>query len=341
MASGGLLAKGWRRPVGAMAILAVFAWQVPLLSQPPPAREASVRLSWQPGWTSAGIAVEPGDTLSIRVRTIKGAAGEPQQICERPITGAPTHCRQADTREKTLSDTLLTFAARQVIVGRLGEGKPFVVGRSFKKVMDAGGPLSLRWNVPREAAGAARGFDVTIRVEPAAEEWHDLPDLNVNSYEPPRNVVGPIDTAVNDSVPTEKETGPTNDQGGLPEQNLVSPAGPTGPQSPGKAMAGGEPKNEVTAEDVGTDLPAGQLALIGGSLAALAVVLAAAGFGVQRMRRRRLVERTRSMLGLAPSLDLGEGACRGGDRPAGGPAASLRARLEDEAVRKPEGGGDG
>jgi len=83
------------------------------------------------------------------------------------------------------------------------------------------------------------------------------------------------------------------------------------------------------------------VALIGGGIAALLLALAAAGIGVQRWRHRKLVERTRSLLALSPSLDLGEGACRGGSLPADGPAASLRARLEEGAIRSFGGGEDG
>ncbi|MEA3064586.1 MAG: hypothetical protein QOJ27_1032, partial [Sphingomonadales bacterium] len=48
-------------------------------------------------------------------------------------------------------------------------------------------------------------------------------------------------------------------------------------------------------------------------------------------------DRTRARLGVAPSLDLGEGACRGGGRPAEGPAVSLTARLEEGAVDRAGG----
>jgi hypothetical protein len=71
------------------------------------------------------------------------------------------------------------------------------------------------------------------------------------------------------------------------------------------------------------------------------LVLAAAAVSMQRWRRRRTLKRTRSLLALSPSLDLGEGACRGGSLPADGPAASLRARLEEGAMLCSEGGGDG
>jgi hypothetical protein len=71
------------------------------------------------------------------------------------------------------------------------------------------------------------------------------------------------------------------------------------------------------------------------------LVLAAAALSVQRLRRRQTLKRTRALLSLSPSLDLGEGACRGGSLPADGPAASLRARLEEGAIRSVEGGEDG
>lgn len=43
------------------------------------------------------------------------------------------------------------------------------------------------------------------------------------------------------------------------------------------------------------------------------------------------------MVGLSPSLDLAQGHCDVDDLPAEGPAASLRARLEEGAAYMEEG----
>lgn len=344
MATVGLRAKGWRRIAGAMLALLLLAWQLPLLSQTREPRETRMRLSWQPGWTSAGIAVERGDTLSIRVRTIKRAADEARPVCERnPETGVPERCREVEGKEGTLPDAILNFAARQAILGRVGEERPFAVGRNFKKVMRAGGPLSLRWNVPREAARAAQGFDVTIRVEPG--DGGDGGDGNLvvtngggeilnnsHSDSPTNNVVEIGDNGVGAEG--------ANLQNNVAEtgENMAAAVDPVRPGPPEDKPA--DVDANVSAANPDTRLSTAQMTVLAAVLAAVLLALVGAGIGIQRLRRRQLVDRTRARLSVAPSLDLGEGECRGGGRPPGGPAASLRARLEEGALHS-GGGRDG
>jgi hypothetical protein len=349
MAIVGLLAKGWRRAAGAMLVLAVFAWTGKIHSQSPQPREAKVQLSWQPGWTPSGIAVEAGDTLSIRVRTIKGAA-EPQPPCQpNPATGYRADCPQPERQQGNLPDAILNFAARQVILGRLGEGKPFVVGRNFKKVMKAGGALSLRWGVAREAARAAQGFNVVIRVEPGAPKGDGDGDGNGDGNNGIIILTNGGDTNLGSPTNNVVEVGdngagaePTNVQGNVqePEENIAAAVGPVLPGPP-EDGATEDPNRNVSAAHLETRLSRAQIAILAAVLAAVLLALAAAGVGMQRWRRRRLADRTRARLSVSPSLDLGEGACRGGGRPAEGPAASLRARLEEGAVHKAGGRKDG
>ncbi len=349
MGTVGPSAKDWIGAAGAVLLLVSLACPGPLYAQPAP-REANVRLGWRTGWTETGITVAPGDTVTIRVRTIAGSAiDRPQEPAANPATGRTANVPQREQREPvSLPDILLKAAVRQVIVGRVGEGAPFVVGRRYREKMRAGGGLSVRWNVPREMAAAGPGFDVAIRVEPAPP-----PDKKPDSPDPPdpireepiRNTIVPADPVPVDDSPVENEAvvEPPADEGNSsqPEQNFVSPAGPEVPAAPAKEATEDEGEEAVTADDPETGLSAAQLALIGGGIAVLLLVLAAAGIGVQRWRHRKLVERTRSLLALSPRLDLGEGACRGGSLPADGPAASLRARLEEGAIRSVEGGEDG
>jgi hypothetical protein len=70
-------------------------------------------------------------------------------------------------------------------------------------------------------------------------------------------------------------------------------------------------------------------------------VLAGAGLVLKRWRQRRLVEKTRALLRLSPSLDLVQGECRSDDRPEEGPAAVFTARLDTGALRWTGGGEDG
>ncbi|HEX8063763.1 MAG TPA: hypothetical protein VF535_11160 [Allosphingosinicella sp.] len=353
--------------------LVLLAFHPPLQAQPPAPRDADVRLGWRPGWTETGITVAPGDTLSIRVRSIRGSANDraPETAID-PATGRTANVPAREQRARgSLADTLLKRAVRQVIVGRVGEGPPFVVGRQFRQVMRLGGTLSLRWNVPREMAASERGFDVAIRVEPAPrpERKPEEPKptnpsnpanptnptrprepnnpghpTNPLPPEPTHNTIIPTDPVPEDPpVEIKSVVEPVVDDGNVsqPEQNIVSPATPEVAAPAEPEAIEGEDRKTAAADGPETGLSGGQLALIAGGVAALLLVLAAAGVAVQRWRRRKLVNRTRSLLALSPKLDLGEGACRGGSLPADGPAASLRARLEEGAIRGVEGGGDG
>lgn len=350
MATVGLLAKGWHRPGGAILILAVLAWPGAIDSQTRQPSEARVQLSWQEGWTPAGISVESGDTLSIRVRTIKSAAGDAQPVCERnPATGVPERCREVERKQGTLPDALLNFATRQVILGRLGEGKSFVVGRNFKKVMKDGGPLSLRWNVSREAAArSAQGFNVVIRVEPGTPKGDgggEEGNLVLTNGVGTGGSSGDLNASTNNMTEVddnEVDVAPANLQGNVLEsdENIAAAADPV-LLGPPEDRAIVDPNRNVSAGDPETSLSMAQTAILAAVLAAVLLALVAAGVGIQRWRRRRLVDRTRALLSVSPSLDLGEGACRGGERPAEGPAASLRARLEEGAVHRAGGREDG
>jgi hypothetical protein len=346
MGSVGPSGTRWLRVAGAMLALILLGFQ----AQPAP-REANVRLGWRPGWTETGITVAPGETLTIRVRTIRGAARQ-EELVQNPVTGEMVPRGQLgpepEPKRNSLPGTLLKAAARQVIVGRIGEGNPFVVGRRYRQVTRVSGALSLRWNVPREMAASERGFDVAIRVEPVpvVEKKPDEPGpVDKVEEEPERNTTVPKEPVPDEAPPAENESvaDPVPDQGNAaqPEQNVAAPADPEVPVPPVQEAAEAEDPAAVAANGPEAGLSGGQLALIGGGVAALLLVLAAAGVGVQRLRRRKLVNRTRSMLALSPRLDLGEGACRGGSLPADGPAASLRARLEEGAIRSVEGGEDG
>jgi hypothetical protein len=357
-----------------MLALVLLSFQIPLQAQSTP-REANVGLAWRPGWTETGIIVAPGDTLSIRVRSIRGSASEREpETAINPATGRTANLPQREQGARNnLADALLKRAVRQVIVGRVGEGAPFVVGRQYRQVMRQSGPLSLRWNVPREMAAAGRGFDVAIRVEPAppvpekkadepkptnptnptkpanptqpAKPAYPIPNpTRPIAPEPTRNTTSPTDPIPEDPpVENKSVVDPDAGQGNesQPEQDFVAPADPQVPAPPAKEATEAEGLETVTADAPQTGLSAAQKTLIGGGVAALLLALAAAGVGVQRWRRRKLVKRTRSLLALSPKLDLGEGACRGGSLPADGPAASLRARLEEGAIRCVEGGEDG
>ena len=364
MGSCGSLGKRWRRSVGAALALVLLGWQVPLQSQSA-AREANVRLEWRTGWTGTGITVAPGETLSIRVRTVSGSAAEAPRQVSNPATGRSTDepQRRPGGRD-SLADTLFKTAARQVIMARIGDRAPFVVGRRYRQVMNSGGPVSLRWNVPREMAAAARGFDVAIRVDPAApvEERQDPPDpvAPVVPPRPPRQPEAPRPPRPTEPVaeqPAGNAVGPAvfgpGERPAAENESVAEPAAvPDTPSAPEETLGPAEdpdlPAREAedmeVGEPVAEDRPAGlsfRVAAIGGGLAALLLLLLAAAIAVQRVRRRKLVNRTRSLLALSPSIDLSEGSCRGGSLPADGPAASLRARMEDGAIRCGEGGEDG
>jgi len=97
---------------------------------------------------------------------------------------------------------------------------------------------------------------------------------------------------------------------------------------PAGGTAAGEapPLPPSPSETGGEALP--WLALVG-----LLLTGAAALAATMKVRRRRLVERTRAMLALKPSLDTGPGPLRAPGLALAGPSTSIRSRLEPGALR--------
>ncbi|MEA3063033.1 MAG: hypothetical protein QOJ94_2814 [Sphingomonadales bacterium] len=329
MASKGRLAAAVRGgAAGAALALAVLAWPGPVRSQGADPSQAKVFLSWRTDWTPTGVRVDPGDTLSIDI-----------QVLQPPRPPGET---RAQGQGGSLVDRLAQAAALQAFVGRLDEGPPFRVGRNFRQVMKTGGLLSLRWTVPREA-GVAGAFSAAVRVEPGPPDDGGPGDNSVATNGNAGADLGnraDANLSVTTSAPsvvdnrTDGEQANAQDNGAEPANVVITPSQP--PQPP---MNDSGTDGAIVSAESGPSL--GRLAILTPAIAGLLLVLAGAGLALKQRRQRLRVKRTRALLGVSPSLDLGEGACRSDDRPAEGPAAVFATRLDTGAVHWTGGGEDG
>jgi hypothetical protein len=242
-------------------------------------------------------------------------------------------------RVRSLGDRLAEAAALRAFVGRLGEGRAFPVGPKFSKVMSEGGLLSLRWSVPRELAGAGQ-FSATVRIEPPPR-----PDGNSDGNNAATNGNAGANEANSADSNTEvtRPAEPVLDNGTAETpanaRNEASIATPPPVQPPPAGVDEANSNDYPIAPEPSPS--ADRLAILAPLAVGLLLVLAGAGLGLKQRRARLRLQRTRALLHVSPSLDLAEGACRGDDLPAEGPAARFEARLDDGALRWTGGGEDG
>jgi hypothetical protein len=300
----GLPARTWlgaRSAVRAALAIALLCWAALAFaqnSQDSGTRSIGLDILAGENWTPTGIEVRPEDTLSIWATDALTPKG--------PISpdGMP------DSTGDNVVDSNLPHAA---LIGRIGEGPTFLVGKYFEKKMDATGPLRLRWNLLKGpyANSAPWVFAVELVHKPAP--------------------VRDPDDGNGDKIA--KETDSIADNVSVAKSPIQTPVPPRRSGATGKA------RRKPPPAPAPSSFPAvGSWALW---LLILLAAAGAAGFAVQRGARARTVKRTRAMLGVAPSLDLAEGRCGGDDLPAEGPAASLQARLDPGAARMEEESGHG
>jgi hypothetical protein len=275
-----------------------------------PSGQTHVEISSSAGWTGTGVRVEPDDTLAIR------ASSRSEQLPPSGYSG------------RTLPNSPAPELPPAALIGRIGDGPPFLVGSGFKERMETGGPLELRWNMaPTPPTIGAAVFTVDISRIPAPPP-QDVDEGNVqatvgNETAAEGNLqVGQGNTVVGNSV---------DPLGDLGNDNWPVRPEPEGAETNGEADFG-----PYADEEPSLLTPA--LWSVGG--VGLLLVAAGAGLSLQQNRQSRRIERTRGLLSVSPSLDPGEGDCRGGDLPADGPAARFAARLEMGAIRW-KGGEDG
>jgi hypothetical protein len=205
---------------------------------------------------------------------------------------------------------------------------------------------------------AAAAQQVVTRPPPRAvtEVAQPVPGSADVPEDPPSNAAASVPA---DSAPADPQPGePVPPAGPAPAEPVPPPApnaapppahaGPGAPLAPEPSVQAPAPSPGVTAApgfsttiDTTTQ-PApdlGEVADDGGGprlspvvWALLVALLLAGGAAVLNIRRKRLVERTRALLALSPSLDPGIA------RPPGrlafaGPSASIRSRLEPGAMR--------
>jgi hypothetical protein len=309
MGSVGPLARGWRSALGVGALTGfLLLWAGLAFAQDAAPREVKLEIRSTADWTPTGIELGPGDALTIDAEPAAFPGGG--TVSADGFHGFDNE-RHTTGNFDGLPAPDLPLAA---LIGRVGAGPIFQVGAHYQAKASEPGPLNLRWNLnlrwkptPEMVGGEGMFFRVAIRHEPAAPVPDPDPD--------------PDDDSGNESTVNTAST----------DGNVIVEDRPAPPRK-GKATIPRPVASGKRSSGTPWLLP---------GLATLLLAAGAGGLSLQRMSRARTVKRTRALLALSPSLDLGEGACRGGSLPAEGPAASLRARLEEGAARCVEGGEDG
>jgi hypothetical protein len=249
----------------AVALLASPGWAE---ARAPAPRQADVTLGWSPGWTSTGLTVEPGDTLSISIRALQPPA---RQSLAFQREGGPT-----------LGDRLAEAAALRPFVGRLGEGRAFPVGPKYGKVMTEGGLLWLRWNVPRELAGG-REFSATVRIAPPPRQEGSSDGNNAaTNGNAGANEANPVDTNTEAARPAEPVVDNSAADTPANDQNEASIATPP-PVQPRPQPAGVDEDNSNDFPIAAEPSPSsGRLAILAPLAVGLLLVLAGAGLGLKQ-----------------------------------------------------------
>ncbi len=94
-----------------------------------------VEVSAMDGWTDTGIAIRPGDLLSIH-----HIAGEwspwPGSTYDATGSGGDPNCRC----------NVMDAVSHAALIGRIGDNQPFLVGEGYRHVVGEAGVLSLGIN---------------------------------------------------------------------------------------------------------------------------------------------------------------------------------------------------
>jgi len=305
----------WRRAFGVALAIALLGPAPPAGSQPRKPREVRLEISSVADWAPTGIVVRADDALVIIAET--DGSLSPGGFADLPPEGAPA-----------------PYLPIGALIGRIGGSRPFLVGAGYKDRVAVAGEVSLRLNYGRRPPqGALRAV---VQHQPA-KPIEDPDDNETGSG-------GGDDDSAGKLVDGNGAAAEEDEGSNLPIDNGGATAGEHGSDL-GRLDPGGEDRVPEPRPEQGIQENPVQAALAwlgGGALILLAAV--AAALSLRRVLRRRTVQRTRALLSLSPSLDLGEGRSGGGggggDWPAEGPAASLRARLDEGAIRSIEGGED-
>jgi len=189
---------------------------------------------------------------------------------------------------------------------------------------------------PGEAATAPRDPAGTAVVDPAPADpapppADPAPNGGGQAGTPPAPPPEPVATGPAAGAPPASGAATATVTGG-PASTVTAAPRPGFSETVAPLPAGGTAAGEAPplppspSETGGEALP--WLALVG-----LLLTGAAALAATMKVRRRRLVERTRAMLALEPSLDTGPGPLRAPGLALAGPSTSIRSRLEPGALR--------
>ena len=290
----------------------------------------SVTVAAEAGWTAAGLAVEKGDRLVAGVRP--AAAGA--LASRSAVTISP------DGTDQKLPNLPAPTIAAGALIGRIGGGAPFKVGRFYRGFAANSGPLELRLNLDDRTAAAVRGRNWAFQVV-VANSRDAPPPSPASPAEPPQPPVQPSPPAPADPRPAISSSGSPREAPGqsvfdsIPEADLSDPASGGRPivpeppprprplpRPPGPVLPTPPPAQASTWERIWPWL------LLAAGLAAWGV---AAGMAWINGREGRLLRQTVRVLGVSASLAREDSAATEAEGFAvRGPTVSVRARLERE-----------
>jgi hypothetical protein len=290
------------------------------------ARSATVAA--EAGWTAAGLAIEKGDRLVAGVRP--AAAGA--LASRSAVTISP------EGTDQKLPNLPAPTIAAGALIGRIGGGAPFKVGRFYRGFAANSGPLELRLNLDDRTVAAVRGRNWAFQVVVANSR--DAPP-SFQAPPPEQPPVQPSPPASADPGPAVSSAGSPREAAGqsvfdsIPEADLSDPSSGGRPIVPQPPKPLPKPPGPIDPEPAQASMweRTWLWLLLAAGLAAWGV---AAGMAWTNGREGRLLRRTVRVLGVSASLGREDSAAEAEDFVVRGPAVSVRARLE-----RGEGSGHG
>jgi hypothetical protein len=290
----------------------------------------SVKVAAEGGWTAAGLTVEKGDML------VAGVYGEAVTRLE----GRSAAKVSPDGVDQKLPNLPAPAIAAGALIGRIGGGAPFKVGRFYRGLVPGSGALELRLNLDDRTAAAVRGrgwaFQVAVADSRDAPPPPPAPATKQPAQPPVQPPAGqPAAPGPGGSLPpsSPKAPGPSVFDS-IPEADLSDPVyqgRPVVPEPP--PFPRPIPKPGPHVDPTPPVAEAGLLERIWRWLllfAGLAVSCAAGAKLWIDGREARLLRRTARLLGVSAELESKEGAPEEEDFAVRGPPVSIRARLERE-----------
>jgi hypothetical protein len=157
---------GRRLAVWLLVVAAAVAFSNATAVSAAPTSPRQLVVASQSQWTNTGVEVHAGDTLVVSATGIVEFRGRQNRVGPEGVPwGGP--CRTRESRATVNAPWPVTGAACWSLIGRIGGGRPFEVGRSAKLRADDSGQLQLGIN-DNYIVDNAGSWNVTVAVTSGA-----------------------------------------------------------------------------------------------------------------------------------------------------------------------------